>query len=85
MDENENHFRIDQLARLVNTWGQKQKPPVNLSLGTVEEGKEGSQMIMPWEPSNTVIWIHNDGNEIVEDGALIQVAHWSGLRRDRWL
>ena len=80
MDVNENHFRVDQLARLVIVWGQEQNPAIDLSLGTTEEGKQGSEMILPWELTNTIVWIHNDGNEIVEGGSLVQMGHWSGLR-----
>ena len=77
---NNANFRVDQLSKMLRMWGEQQKPSIKLCLGYVKEEKVKTPILLSSDGDdlNTIkiVWIHNDGQEIVgQDNQLIRAAH----------
>ncbi|KAF4990463.1 hypothetical protein FGRMN_8456 [Fusarium graminum] len=75
---NHNNLTVDQIAGILELWGQSQS--LNLQLGTMIEGED--PLIVPGQDGSQTIWIHNDN---VNSTSPELFNHFSGvtLNQDR--
>jgi hypothetical protein len=76
-EKNRNDYTIDQLAVMLNTWGQEQDQKLNLRLGVVRPQKAPFLLPVIEPHGQIIIWVWNDD---AHDEELGVIGHYQGLR-----